>query len=184
MVALGAIRTSSEQIYDSKWGIFSCWCIQRQDDPVNTSMEVGADFFLHLFNDRGQTVSTIQGYRAAINSVWTITGRNISEDEITSRLFSAYKLKRPRSLVQVPRWDLAVVLCYLKQDRFSRSYLTCDPGRFAAKTAVLLLLASARRCGDIHAIDQRKTIWRRRSAFVDTICWISTQGLGGCRGKQ
>ena len=167
LVASTSIRKSSGNIYDSKWNIFCRWCTARQKNPLNLPLGLLADFFLHLFK-KGRSTSTITGFRAAINSVWTLNGRNITADEVTSRLFSAFRLERPRSLIRVPRWDLLVVLRHLKRDKFSPANMDWDPNPYAAMTAFLLLLASARRCSDIHAIHPRKILWKDDGAVILT----------------
>lgn len=129
-------------------------------------MNIVADFLLFLFEVRELSCSSINGYRAAINSVWTVLDRNISADVVVSRLLSAFKIKRPRPLVTVPQWNLAVVLRYLRTDQFDQSAIRRNPKLFAAKTALLLLLALARRCGDVHAIDPHRITWQKDAAVL------------------
>ncbi len=114
----------------------------------------------------------------------TMSGRNITEDDGVTKLLSSFKLERPRSLVQAPKWDLAVVLRFLQKEKFSRGYITKDPALYASKTVFLVLLASARRCGDVHAIDPRKVVWKERAAILTPYAGYLPKVLSAAEGRE
>jgi len=97
----------------------------------------------------------VLGVRTAVNSVWKVLGRYEADDYIMGQLFKNFKMERPRSAIVMPKWNLAFVLNCLSQP----PYEPLDNIGFkelSYKTAFLLLLAAARRRGDIHAIDARR----------------------------
>ena len=55
-----AVRQSTEIVYDAKWSIFVNWCVGREIDPIKISVQQLADFFVHLFEDKGLLPSTIK----------------------------------------------------------------------------------------------------------------------------
>ena len=55
-----AVWQSTEIVYDAKWSIFVNWCVERGIDPIKISVQQIADFFVHLFEDKGLLPSTIK----------------------------------------------------------------------------------------------------------------------------
>ena len=156
-VACGGRGDSTHRLYDSKWDAFSLWCMQRDYDPVTLPLAKVADFFVHLFND-GLAPVTIEGYRSAIDSVWLPTsGRTMAGDDNIRQLIANFKMERPRAVIHVPKWDLSLVLRYLRSrpEFHPRNIGGCHL-YFAQKTVFLALLAAGRRCQDIHALDPRR----------------------------
>ena len=123
------------------------------------------DFFLHLFSDKGLAPSSIEAYRSAIHSVWGSVNRSLADSYHVSRLLRSFRAERPRSLVTFPRWDLNLVLRVLSRPPFS-PVDPVNPFFRSAKTVFLLLLASARRRGDIHAIDPRRVTFTPRGVVL------------------
>ena len=154
--ASSSVRDSSNRIYDSRWERYSLWCYQRDYDPLNASLAQVADFFLHLFDVEKRAPVTIEGYRTAINTVWNPMGKTLNGSITIDRLFRSFKLERPRAVHTFPRWDLNLVLRFLKRPEYHSDKINDYPLFFSSKVAFLLLLASARRCGDIHAIDPKR----------------------------
>ena len=60
-------RESTRSIYDSRFSRFVKWCDDRQRSVEDLTIQEIADFFMYLF-DKGNSVSTIAGYRSAITS--------------------------------------------------------------------------------------------------------------------
>lgn len=110
---------------------------------------------------------TIEGYRSAIDSVWLpASGRSLVGVPAIRELLAHFKLERPRSLRQVPQWDLGLVLRYLRLPRFSPTNIDQNPMDFSMKTAFLTLLALARRSSDVHAMDPRRLSYSDRAVIV------------------
>lgn len=72
-----------------------------------------------------------------------------------SQLMQSFKHELPRSLVLVPKWDLALVPHTLTRHPYEPlSWISFK--HVTSKTIFFLLLASAGRRGDIHAIDPKR----------------------------
>ena len=111
-----AVQQSTEIVYDAKWSIFVDWCVGQEIDPLKVSVQQLADFFVHLFEDKGLLPSTIKGYRSSITRTLTISGgTDLSNNEFLSLLIRNFDLKRKRL---VPQWDLGLVLSSLKLPPF------------------------------------------------------------------
>ncbi len=154
-IARGRHVNSTQVIYDSKWNKFENWCGDRKISPSSTSLGELANFLLYLFNELKLSYSTICGYRSSINSVWRATGRKDVESHAIHQLLDTFKVDRPRSMVILPKWDLALVLRVLSQPPYE-PIGSIDFKNLSAKTVFLLLLATSRRKGDIHAIDPKR----------------------------
>lgn len=124
-------------------------------------MSVLADFFQAQFDRKKLSPSSIEGYRSAINSVWSLDGRKVQDSYAMVSLLKSFKAERPRSVHTYPKWDLALVLRVLRAAPFE-PIDTIDPLLLSQKTAFLLLLASARRVGDIHAVDPNNIVFQPR----------------------
>jgi hypothetical protein len=164
-VAQGSQRGTTTNIYDSKWNVYSLWCDQREIDPRLASYQMVADFLLHLFTKKRLATKTIKGYRTSINSVWSIDGRSTSDSAQINVLMKSFEAERPKSLIVFPQWDLNLVLRVLRKTPYeplSKASIL----HLTRKTAFLLLLASARRVGDVHAIDPKRITRRPREIIL------------------
>ena len=143
------------KIYQARWNIFARWCKNKQLDPKETTVQIVADFLQQQY-DRGLSIPSIKGYRTAIGQTLLATGKSeVSNSQILTQLVRAYRLERPRPVQQFPDWDLVLVLNSLLTKPYEPMD-KCDIEHLAWKTAFLLLLASAKRRGEIHAIDVRR----------------------------
>ena len=156
-LAKGYQRRPTLKIYESKWKIFSLWCKSRNIDPVFASVSQVADFLLHRFDDVGNGPSACKGYRSAINSVWAFQGRSLNDSFQITALLKGFEADRPRPRHELPKWDLSLVLRALTLPPYE-PLAEASPLHLTLKAVFLLLLASARRVGDIHAIDPRRTV--------------------------
>ncbi|CAG2244243.1 unnamed protein product [Mytilus edulis] len=83
----GSVRQSTGAVYDSKWSIFCTWCLSKQIDPITVTVQQLADFFLHLFEEKGYSPSTIKGYRSAIARTISLSGgSDFGDNEFLSLL--------------------------------------------------------------------------------------------------
>lgn len=91
--------------------------------------------------------------------MWSHANRDINDEQVITQLLKCFKLERPRAVNSFPQWDLGLVLRVLRHspyeplDKASMSHLS-------QKTLFLLLLASGRRRGDVHAIDPKRITHR------------------------
>lgn len=162
----GHQRHSTLQLYNSRWQLFAVWCQQRDFNPRTATVTAVADFLLYLFNEKRLGPSAIEGYRSAINSVWRLEGRTLQDSYPLISLLKSFKAERPRSVVTFPKWDLALVLRVLSKDPYE-PIASAAPIHLTRKTVFLLLLASARRVGDIHAIDPRRMVVRQNTVILE-----------------
>ena len=166
-VAKGGRGDSTHRIYDSKWNIFSIWCGERGHDPLTLSVARVADFFIHLFHE-GKAPVTIEGYRSAIDSVWLpSSGRTLQGNIVIRELIANFKVERPRAVNTVPKWDLNLVLRFLRdRPEFHPKNIARCHKYFAQKTVFLVLLATAKRCQDVHAMDPKRVSDSPRAVIV------------------
>jgi hypothetical protein len=127
-----------------------------------------ADFLLYLFNEKKLGPSAIEGYRTAINSMWRLTGRTLEDHFAITSLLKTFRAERPRTVHTFPKWDLALVLRVLSKAPFE-PLSDAAPLQLTRKTLFLLLLASARRVGDIHAIDPHRVIIQKKAVILQPV---------------
>ena len=65
-VMAGVLQESSSRLYQSRWKIFCGWCRGRGFAPVNATVPVVVDFLIHLRQDKGLSVSAVEGYCSAL----------------------------------------------------------------------------------------------------------------------
>jgi len=169
-LARGKLKNSSIVIYDSRWDKFSGWCDQQDVDPRRASLGILADFLVYLFNDLRLSYQAIAGYRTSINSVWRARGRHDADAYPITQLVKNFKAERPRAIRTTPKWDLALVLHLLSHPPYE-PLEEISFARLTYKTVFLLLLASARRRGDIHAIDPERVTFRTdgKAVILETV---------------
>ena len=153
-VMAGVLRESSSRLYQLRWKIFCGWCRGRGVAPVNATVPVVVDFLIHLRQDKGLSVSAVEGYCSALNSVLALKGRDFAASrEITTVLRSFSRSVNPVEL-RPPAWDVSLVLQSLTGAPYE-PLRTCEERFLAQKTLFLLALASAKRIGELHALSYR-----------------------------
>ena len=153
-VLSGVLRESSSRLYQSRWKFFCGWCRGRGIAPVNATVPVVVDFLIHLRQDKGLSVSAVEGYCSALNSVLVLKGRDLAASrEITTLLRSFARSVNPVEL-RPPAWDVSLVLQSLTGAPYE-PLRTCEERFLAQKTLFLLALASAKRIGELHALSYR-----------------------------
>ena len=83
-------RGSTRSVYETKWAIFTKWCITNKVDFRAPPVKSVADFLMYLFEDRKLQPSTIDGYRSAIADKLGNSTLNISKDENLTRLLDSF----------------------------------------------------------------------------------------------
>ncbi len=148
-------RSSTLGVYDSKWKLFTEWCDVHDHSPFMCEPKDIALYLWSLF-DSGRQPSTIKGHRCTIANTYKVAevywdpGSNYH----LSELVKFFDRQRPRSQSIVPKWDLAVVLHYLRSDVFeplaesSLEYLTY-------KMVFFIALASASRVSELYALSRQ-----------------------------
>ncbi|VDH98339.1 Hypothetical predicted protein [Mytilus galloprovincialis] len=99
----GAVRESTNIVYDAKWTIFSTWCSEKEIGPFQISVQQLADFLIHLFEEKGLSPSIIKGYRSAISRTIQLSGGpDFGNTEFISLLVKNFTLERPIQRVLIP----------------------------------------------------------------------------------
>ena len=144
-------RLSTRAIYSSKWTVFfQKWCTEEQVDFRNPSISDICNFFWYLFNVLNRCPSTIEGYRTAIADTLGNTKQNISNNVDIARLIASFYRDKPKGSRNIPKWNLSVVLHTLSQPPFEPQE-QADLKFLTWKVVFLLVLASGKRCSEIHA---------------------------------
>ena len=134
------VRESTMNVYQSKWLAFCNWCRGRGVAPVSASVPLIVDFFRHLVRDKGLSVPAVRGYRASLNSVFALKGRDLAASREVSMLFRSFsKTARPERL-RPPNWDVSLVLQSLTRAPYE-PLRSADERFLAQKTLVLIALA-------------------------------------------
>jgi hypothetical protein len=165
-IVTSAKRKSTSQVYDIKWKKFSEWCERIHEDPVKATPQIVTDFLEYLFDEKQLAPSTVAGYRTTISqTLKMIGGTDIGHDLVVSQLIKAFWKTRPKTVKQVPQWNLAYVLQALTKAPYE-PVKKCSNYDLTCKTLFLLLLASAKRLSEVHAIDMTRTKWKTDGSTV------------------
>ena len=78
-------------------------------------------------------------------------GADLASFKVVSDLLASFRSQRPRMAPTLPDWDIAFVLYQLTKAPFEPME-HCSLKLLTWKTFFLILLASARRRSDVHAI--------------------------------
>ena len=146
-----ARRASTNNIYKSKWDVFTRYCEERGINPSHATAGNITQFLNYLDTVHHRAPSTIKAYRAAIGHMTRSTsGYNPGDDQVCSLLIKSIERSKPPSFNRVPQWDVSIVLTSLlkpenRNDNLSRHLLT-------AKTTFLLALATGERRSGLHAL--------------------------------
>ena len=176
---------STNKVYLSQWRLFEAWCVKRQLDPVKATSVCVCDFFIYLFHDRKLQVKTIEGYRSALTFILKrASGYDLSECTTLADVIKSFKRERPQRCRTEVRWDISVVLNYLRSDVFTAS--TVPVKLLTFKCVFLLALALGKRRSELHAIqrdsvefaDGDVSVTLRPSVKFLSKTHISSKGMG------
>ena len=82
-----SVRRSSERVYQLQWSAFVKWCLQEELNPFRVSTPKLSQFFTYLFDVKNLQVNSIRSYvTVVIQTIQTVTGKDISMDEINRML--------------------------------------------------------------------------------------------------
>ena len=110
---------------------------------------------LFLFNERGSNPGTICGYKAAITARLKLaSGIDLATNMQLASLIKSFYVDRPVRARSVVHWDVTLVLDYLKHGKLANTE-SLLPRALTLKTVFLLALASGKRRGELHALDNK-----------------------------
>lgn len=142
-VARGKLRGTSLKGYEGRWQIFAKWCAKRKSDPWQSSVQLVAEFLLHLYEGGELKVRTIEGYRSAISSTLKLQGCQVDTDPYLTELVASFYNDRPVEINMIPAWDLALVLSALILHPFkAKDMKDVSVKHLTYKTVFLISLAS------------------------------------------
>ncbi len=142
---------STRKLYALKWRVFTSWCSDHQQDPVNCTVGTVLEFLQERFT-AGLAPPTLKFFVAAI-SVYHIPfgGISLGKDPLVSRFLCGTLRLRLAARTRVPRWDLAIVLQGLSSALFEP--LEEVQAKFLTLKAFLLFsISSLKRIGDLQAL--------------------------------
>ncbi|KAL0200148.1 hypothetical protein M9458_003335, partial [Cirrhinus mrigala] len=142
---------SMRKLYALKWKLFTSWCGDRQQDPVNCPVGTVLEFLQAHFST-GLSHSTLKVYMAAISAYHaSLGGLSVGKDPLVTRFLRGVLRLRPPVRPHVPMWDLAVVLEALCRPPFEP--IEEISVRFLSiKTALLLAITSLKQVEDLQAL--------------------------------
>ena len=143
-------RRSTRSVYETKWAIFTKWCLSNQVDFRAQPLKAIADFLLYLFQDKKLQPGTIDGYRSAIADKLGTGTINVSKDENLTHLLDSFHRDRPKGRRGILSWNLSLVLHQLTKTPFE-PLKQASLKHLTFKTVFLMALGSGKRRSEIHA---------------------------------
>ena len=144
-------RSSTQSVYSSHWKAWVSWCDSEGADPFSPSVIQLANHLSKMASS-GSSVASLRVRRSAIHKVLRQMGAQFDYDSnLIEDVIKGVALIQSRNPTRLPRWDLRVVLLFLSSNQFEP--LT-EVSFFALSQKVLFLtlLASGRRCSEIHGL--------------------------------
>ena len=86
-VAAANLRRSTAALYQSEWTKFLGWCDQQGVDPCKAFSPQIAEFFLYLHQELCLSVPAVNGYRTALNHVFSLTGMDLAASNVVFWMF-------------------------------------------------------------------------------------------------
>ena len=162
-----AKRPSTNNLYYYRWKSWLDWCLSREVDPFNPSVNRFGEFLIFL-HDRSFSPATVKGYRSAISTTLKqISKVDFSNQSILSDVVRSFELECPRTKAHFPKWDLALVLSTLSGDLFE-PLQSCGFKELTFKTVFLTALATGRRRSEIHAFSSAEVQFSNVSVSLCT----------------
>ncbi|KAL0147294.1 hypothetical protein M9458_057396 [Cirrhinus mrigala] len=142
---------STRKLYALKWKLFTSWCGDHQQDPVNCPVGTVLEFLQDRLS-AGLTHSTLKVYVAAIVAYHApLGGLSVGKDPLVTRFLRGALRLRPPVRPRVPSWDLSVVLEALCRPPFEPIEEISDR-HLTIKTVLLVAITSLKRVGDLQAL--------------------------------
>ncbi len=142
---------STRPLYSLKWGVFTSWCMTKDEDPASYDVSVILSFLQDCL-DAGRTPSTLKVYVAAISTFHLpISDRSVGRHHLVMSFLRGARRLCPFQPNMAPVWDLSLVFSALSEPPFE-PLLSAELKVLSFKTALLLALACGKGVGDLHAL--------------------------------
>ena len=149
---LAAWRTRTEKRYSSAWRKWTCWCGERQVNPLSASLDSVLNFLASQF-EAGLKYRTLNVYCSALSATHPqIEGYNVGEHPLIVQLLKGIFNSRPPALRYTYTWDVSTVTSYLESSGPNEQLSLKQLSR---KLAFLLTITSAERGSELIAHDLR-----------------------------
>ncbi|XP_070196639.1 uncharacterized protein [Littorina saxatilis] len=143
-------RASTSSVYESHWRAWVTWCHEhRLDATAPRTMHVANH--LAFMSSQGASAASLKVRRSAISATLRQIGRSIDVSGVIAGVIKGASLADVKSRTPVPKWDLLLVMEFLRSADFE-PLRDASFANLTRKSLFLLLLASARRGSEIHAL--------------------------------
>ena len=147
---LASWRANTEQSYSCCWRRWESWCAENGHEAINSPLSNILDFLASQYEQEKQ-YRTINSYRSAISMTHApIEGVVVGKHPLVSRLMKGIYNQRPPQPRYTSTWDVQVVLDHV---RGWGSTASLGRKQLSQKLAMLMALANASRCSELHALD-------------------------------
>ena len=137
------IRASTHKIYNSRFKIFSDYCVKAGYDPINCPVEIVTNFLAMLTDTKRMQYRTVCGYRSAIARYHRgFAGTSLGSAKLIKRVTKACFNKTPPLPKYSDIWDADKLLGYL-ETMYPNSQLSLQDLGFKA-VALLTVLSLSR----------------------------------------
>ena len=144
-------RSSTRHNYQSKWVTYRNWCHCHGRSVSSPTIPKVADFILYLRRSLHMSYSSIASYHSMLSATFCFILPEISSHPVLHDLLRSFRIKRPLPSSRVPPWDLSLVLFLLRGPPFE-PLVSCSLRDLTRKVLFLLLLATARRVGELQMV--------------------------------
>ena len=111
---LAAWRTRTEKTYSAAWRKWTCWCCERQANPLSASLDAVLNFLVSQF-EAGLEYHTLNVYRSALSATHSqIEAYNVGEHPLVVQLLKGIFNSRPPAPRYTYTWDVSKVMSYLE----------------------------------------------------------------------
>ena len=108
------MENQTNKSYNSLFGKWYSWCIERSFNPFSEPVTNVVNFLAYLFKE-GYQYSSINSYRSAISSVHEkVEGYNVGQHPLVTRLLKGIFHDRPPLPRYSGTWNVQSVLNYLE----------------------------------------------------------------------
>ena len=145
-------RPSTALNYQYKWQQYGRWCEREGHTVSSPSSQRFAAFLVFLRQECNLSTSAVKGYKAMLNSVFSLTGFDLSQDQVLRIIIKACssQINGPR-VSQTPSWNVDVVLRSLTRPPLEPLHQS-SLRNVTKKTLFLVALASANCVGELQAL--------------------------------
>ena len=167
-LTLKSVATTTAKVYDGKWDAFREWCKDNNLMPTRASSTDIANFLSYLVQEYNCAPSTLDGYRAAIASVYKHIDRaQVCQDPLLTQMTTGVRISHPPP-PPVPKWSLPLVLWSLSRAPYE-PIERCSFTHLTHKAVFLVLLGTACRRSELHALDRTRLQHREEWEWVDLL---------------